>query len=262
MFKRVKEEIKETQIIETFKQASKELLTGDEASLETLNKLTIDWRLVLQSFEDEDLISATIVIAVFFLVTTYLLFLSYFSISDIINEFMMDNAKYGFLSNLIANLGKSALFALLFLAITLPFNAAIFALTYLLYLGLSKLLSFLVAIPFVIIFLLVAFAFQNTVLCCWLPAITRDGLSVVKALKVCFANVKKRFGEAFGLFFTINFLSLIWFYLCVIPTFGAGIIIAVPSVILIKKCTELVFYYNVKGYKYYVEKDQVVQGNI
>ncbi|MBQ7652983.1 MAG: hypothetical protein IJS93_01250 [Clostridia bacterium] len=260
MFKRVRDEVKETHFIETLREAGKEFITGDEAYEETIEKLTIDWRKVLNSFEDTKLVTAIIVTAVFLLITYFLMFLSYFALSDIINEFMLDGAKYGFLSNMIYNLGKSALFALLFLAITIPVNFVIFAAAYLILWGVTKLAGVIFALPLTVLFLIVVFAIQNTLLSAWLPAMTRDGLSVTKALRESFKNVKPIFGETLGLFVMINFLGLIWVSVCTFTTFGVGFIIAIPSIVIFKRCAEHVLYYNAKKYKYYVDKDKVVQG--
>ena len=260
MFKRVRDEIKETHFIDNLNKATKEFLTGDEAYQETVKQLTIDWRKVLDSFEDSKLVLAIVVTAIFLLATYFLTFLSYFSLSDITNEFMMDNAKYGFLSNMLYNLGKSALFALLFLVITIPLNVLIFGAAYFILWGVTKISSLLLALPLTILFLLIIFALQNTIFSAWLPAVTRDGLSVTKALRECFKNVKPMFSEAFGLFVMINFLGTIWIFLCTFATFGIGFIIAVPSIVIFKRCAELVLYYNSKKYKYYVDRDKVVQG--
>jgi|GEM_PF-3188711 len=262
MFKRVREEIKQTQIVETIKDATTQFLKGDPEYETTLQKLNIDWQKVKESFNDTNLVLAVVVLVLFYLLICFFTYLSYYTSADIINEYMQNYAKYGFLSNLISNLGKSSLYSLLFLAISIPFTALMIFGGYYLFIGLSKLLSFLVAIPILLIFLMLVSALHNTLLCCWLPAMTKEKLGIIKAINQAFTTVKPVFWSTFGLFTMINFLAVVWTYLCVVSTFGAGFIIAIPSVIIFKRVAEHVVYYNIKGYNYYVDKDRVVQGSI
>jgi len=198
----------------------------------------------------------TVTFFVSFAIITYLLALSFLPFSDIIRNFMSSKSEYGFMSNLVANGARAALYALFYTLIVFTSQIAITALAAVVVIKLMPEIGVLsLTVGYLILTLLSGL--KSTLFAGWLPAIVTENVGVFKGFAVGIRAIGKRFMRSF---WTFVFLSWILTYLILsfgILTFGAGLIIGVPSLFITYRIVELVLYFDVCGYRYYVDEQTV-----
>lgn len=198
----------------------------------------------------------TVTFFVSFAVITYLLALSFLPFSDILRNFMSSKSEYGFMSNLVANGGRAALYALFYTLVVFTSQIAITALSVFVFLKLVPKIGVLaLTVGYLILTLLSGL--KSTIFSGWLPATVTENVCVFKGFVVGIRAVGKKFLRSF---WTFVFLSWIMTYLILsfgILTFGVGLIIAVPSLFIMYRIVELVLYFDVCGYRYYVDEQTV-----
>jgi hypothetical protein len=193
IFADVRASVADTNFFGDISTAFRQFVKGEAeyaVSLESAN-LAFGNILDILAANNQKLVVSVIIIAVVALLCKYVLTLAYVSYSDIIHNFMQSNSYYPFLSNFIANLKRSALYALLHLFTVSLTNAIIVFLTVLLFIGLLKIITPLIAfiMCFMIIFLL--FAAKNILFAGWLPALVCENGKVTTSLKTGFKAIKK-----------------------------------------------------------------------
>ena len=201
------------------------------------------------------------VFIVFAVVAIYVLNLAHLSYSDVINHFMNSNSRFGFVSNFIFNLKKSALYSLLYLATKLPLMLVVCVIVFFVGYGLAS-YSVLLALPICYIVGILLFSLVNVLFMGWVPAIVVDGVPVHKAINAGVDVIGKHFAYSYMNSFMAHFLASIFIVVCAIGTFGAGILIAVPTAIMFRKILELVLYYSARGYKYYSSDATIIEGKL
>jgi hypothetical protein len=177
--------------------------------------------------------------------------------SDIINNFMNSNSRFGFISNFIYNLARSALYGLLYMVTYLPATALGLVIVYFVGYGMAKGGALLLALPVCTLLFLIIQSAVQTVFAGWLPAIVAEKNNIAKALVVGPKKLLPHFGYCWMSMFVAFFLGYVFVAICTITTFGIGFIIAFPTAVVFVKILELVLYYNASGYKFY-ETDKVV----
>lgn len=243
-------------------QGCRELLSGNPHSQETLQEVNNIWTNILNSFTPRMLTTIIIVLAVLVIVAKFIYSLAYISYSDIINNFMSSNARYGFISNFISNLKRSVLYALLNLVTSFPYDLAVLTIGYFIFIGITKASSFLIALPILMIYLCLVMSLKSTLFCGWLPGIVRDNKKIHVALRESASSVKKIFINTYGIYIAGYFLAAMFVVLSIISTFGAGLIIAIPTVITFFITLESVIYYNATNHKYYINEKTIIEAPI
>ena len=207
-------------------------------------------------------VDSIVVFVVFAVVAIYILNLAHLSYSDVINHFMNSHFRFGFISNFIYNLKKSALYSLLYLVTKVPLALVVCTIVFFMGYGLVKSGLLLLALPLCYMVGILLFSLVNVLFMGWVPAIVVDGVPVHKAINAGVDVIGKHFTYSYMNSFMANFLSGLFVVLCAICTFGAGLLIAVPTAIMFRKILELVLYYSAKGYKYYSSDTTVVEGKL
>jgi len=259
IFAEMSAEINETGVVNQLHLFFQEFIHGDSSIIETFQAIGVTVGTIIDIVKNNNtaVINGLIVIAVFAAVYVYLISFANLVCSDVVNNFMNSNSRFGFISNFIYNIGRSALYGLLYMVTYLPITLLGLVGTYYIGYGLVKSGALLLAFPIAVLFFLVWQSLTLTVFAGWLPAIVVDKQNVAKALsngpKKLFAN----FGYCWMSVFVALFLSFIFVVACTVFTFGVGFVIAFPTAVVAVKILELVLYYNANGYKFY-ETDKTV----
>ena len=236
-----------------------EFIHGDSSIIETFQAIgvTVGTIIDIVKHNNTAVINGLVVIAVFAILYIYLISFANLVCSDVINNFMNSNSRFGFISNFIYNLGRSALYGLLYMITYLPATIIGLVATYFIGYGLVKGGAILLAFPIAVLFFLVWQSLVLTVFAGWLPAIVVDKKNVAKALVTGPQKLFKNFGYCWMSVFVTMFLCFIFVSASTVFTFGIGFVIAFPTAVVAVKILELVLYYNANGYKFY-ETDKMV----
>ncbi len=198
----------------------------------------------------------TITLYIAFAVVTYLLALSCLPFSDILRNFMSSKSEYGFMSNLVANGRRAALYALLFTIFVFTSQAAIFLLCVILFIKLFAKIGLLSVSVCYLLFSLLS-ALRSTIFAGWLPATVTENVGVFKGFSVGIRAIGKRFLRSFWTFVFLNWILTAALSAFGVLTFGVGLIIAIPSAFIMYRIVELVLYFDACGYRYYVDAQTV-----
>lgn len=255
----VTEQIQVNGFFEKLLQGVRELITGNPHSQESLQEVYNIWNKIVDSFTPKMFTTIVVVLVVFLILAKFIYSLAYISYSDIINNFMSSNARYGFISNFISNLKRSLLYGLLSLVTIFPYELAVLVSGYFIYVGLSKITSFLIALPILMIYICILMSLKSTIFSGWLPGMVRDNKKIHVALRESTSSIKKIFISAFGIYIVAYFLAAMFIVLSIISTFGAGVIISVPTVITFFITLESVIYYNATNHRYYINEKTVIE---
>lgn len=261
--KTVSSEISQTGVVQDFKEGVIKLTEGDPTFTESFERATDSLDLVGDIFTQNrsKMIWAIVILAIFFIVAAYVISLSYVSFSDIINHFMCSNSRFGFLSNFISNLKRSFLYGIMHLVTVSLSNILIAYLLLFLTSILIKAIGILCA-PIILILGVLLFSLKSTVFAGWLPAIVHENKKVLPAFVYGIKTISDRGSEAFLSFVMMYVLAFIMIIIFSFTTFGAGLIIAIPTVMMFHKTLELVLFYNANEYKYYVDNERVINISI
>ncbi len=259
----VSAEIQETGVVENFREGLIKLTKGDPTFTESFERATDSFENISNIFTNNRarVIWAIVIVVIFVIAGAYAMTLAYVSFSDIINHFMCSNSRFGFLSNYISNLKRSLLYGLMHLMTVSVSNILIGYLLMFLTGVLLKAIGILCA-PIILVIGVLLYSLKSTVFAGWLPAIVHENKKVLPALVHGIKHISERGSEAFLSFVMMHSLSFIMLILFSFTTFGAGLIIAIPTIMMFHRTLELVLYYNANDYKYYVDNERVINISI
>ncbi len=191
-------------------------------------------------------------------VYTFMIGLSQYTISDIINNIMASNMRFGFASNMVMNIKRCAKYSLARLAITLPVDLLIFAIMAAMLLGLFSMIKFF-SLPIILLFGIIALSLRATALAGWLPRMLyHKDEKVYTALTRSFTFVKYNFKgliKAFVITYSIIYLIFVAF---AIPTGGLLACILPPIYYFVLRAVELVGHYKTHGSSFYTDANTVI----
>ena len=259
IFSEMTAEIQETGVYDQLRLFFREFIQGDSSLIDTFQAIgvTVGTIIDIVKHNNTAVINGIIVICVFAALYIYLLSFANLVCGDVVNNFMNSNSRFGFISNFIYNIGRSALYGLLYMVTYMPATLIGIMLTYFIGYGLAKGGALLIVFPLCVLIFLVWQSLVLTVFAGWLPAIVVDKQKVGKALVEGPKKLFRNFGYCWMSVFVTMFLSFIFVSACTVFTFGIGFVIAFPTAVVAVKILELVLYYNANGYKFY-ETDKTV----
>ncbi len=259
----VSAEIQQTGFIEDFREGLVKLTKGDPTFTESLESATESFEQIGDIFSNNrtKVVWAIVIVALFIIGAAYVMTLAYVSFSDIINHFMCSNSRFGFVSNYIFNLKRSLLYGLMHLLTVSLSNILIGYLLLFLTGVLLKAIGILCA-PIILVIGILLYSLKSTIFAGWLPAIVHENKKVLPAFVHGIKHTSERGSEAFLSFVMTHSLSFIMIIIFSFTTFGAGLVIAIPTIMMFHRTLELVLYYNANDYKYYVDNERVINISI
>lgn len=171
---------------------------------------------------------------------------------------MSDNASYGFVGQFISTFGDSVLYSVVKILVKFAADVAV----YVLVLFLSSYLfntAARIIVPFAACFILVAYyAFKAGLTACWGASVAVDGRSIFGSLKYSAKMFFSDFPRLYGTYVIMLFLLLGANFFIARYTFGAGIVISLPISIFLIYVFNMTYFYEKRGYRYYVGEE--IQG--
>ena len=198
------------------------------------------------------------------LISRFLSGMGDFAFGVLIDDRMSSHANTAFFSAFIGNLGKAALWQVVYVPLTFVYDVLSLALCYVFFLILLNVISVgflatVVALLFSVALLLAAAAVKMTLFSAVIPALVSDKMKLGAAMKGSFTFTKSRFSTLFSTYLVTCLLILCINALFALVTFGAALLITVPMSILMLLCIRFVSYYTCGQKKYFLAEDKIVQ---
>ena len=182
-----------------------------------------------------------------------------YATASVINDKMALRAKQPFFGTLIRNLKNASVYNAIYVPLSVLYDLIIvIAMFFLFFTLLNSVFYFVICLFLFVIAIVFAFTFKMTITSDWLPALIRGKMKHGAAIKYAFSrknkntfNVMSNFAVIVLTVFALNMAALIL-------TFGAGLLLTIPSSYVIIISFELVNYYDREEIKYSVDKNTII----
>jgi hypothetical protein len=235
-------------------------LKGNASIDETYYSLKDDVAGIVQSFFDSTNVVAFICIGIFlvYVIYRFLMTLSFLPTTDILNNFMTSNLKYGFMSNYTLNLRRSAAYSLAKVLISIPVDAVIMFLIGGSLIGLWEIIN-VFSLPFVFAAAVFLLGLRDAMFAGWLPRIIyHPEEKVWTALKNSVKETNDYRKTLIAAFCCETFLYFALSAAFALPTLGVMVVIALPTNYVMIRIIELVCFYKNNRMKFYTDANTVV----
>ena len=184
--------------------------------------------------------------------------LSYYPMADITNKLMASNLRFGFASSLVMNFKHAVRYSLARLGISLPIDLIFATIMICVVVGLFQVI-YVFVLPIALVVGLLFCTMRAMLFAGWLPRMLyhpeeRVYVNFLRSL----IYVKTNFGgylKAYLITFSCSYLIGVT---CSLPT-GGLMMLLLPSVyFVLLRTVELVGYFKVKGYNFYVDSNNVI----
>lgn len=186
----------------------------------------------------------------------FMLDLAQLPMGEVLYGYMSSQTKYGFTSRFIKTLGKSALYSITRIFVTLIFNACTLCIMYFMlkFATLGNLLFaffdiFLLSILFIVV------SIKYSLFSCWMPAISVLDMGVAEALKQNFRCISKHFGSIFSNCLLLVLIAFVFNLICGVFSFTASFIVTLPLTAFVFVIFQMVCFFSVQGMRFYVYPD-------
>ena len=184
--------------------------------------------------------------------------LGYYPVAHAINNIMASNLRYSFANSLVMNLKNAARYSAARLSISLPIDLIFVTIMGLIIFGLFPLI-YVFVLPIAIVVAMLFTTMRAMLFAGWLPRMIyhpeeRVYVNFLRSL----IYVKSNFGGFFKSYIITFFCAYLIGVTCTLPT-GGIMLVLLPSIyFFLLRTVELVGYFKVKGYNFYVDANNVV----
>ncbi len=184
--------------------------------------------------------------------------LSYYPVAHSINSIMASNLRYGFANSLAMNFKNAVKYSAARLSISLPIDLIFAVIILSLIFGLFQVI-YIFVLPIVLVVAMLFTTLRAMLFAGWLPRMIyhpeeRVYVNLLRSL----IYVKSNFGGYFKAYIITFFCSYLIGVTCSLPTGGIMLIILPSIYFFLLRTVELVGYFKVKGYNFYVDANNVV----
>ena len=202
-------------------------------------------------------------LAVVMLVGRFLDGIGNFVFGCLLDDRMSSYADTRFCGSYVSNLGKAALWQVIYVPVTFVYDMLMIAICYIFFLVMLSIISVAIIASFAALMLSVTLilasqAVKLTLLNDIAPALVSDKMRLRAAIKKSCKYDKKRFGGLFSTYFITCVLILCINVLCGLASFGAALLITGPMSYLMLTSIQYVSYYSHNKKKYFLAEDNIV----
>lgn len=182
-----------------------------------------------------------------------------YTAAAVINDKMALRANSSFFLTLIRNLKESTLYNLMYVPLSMIYDAAgVIGLYFLVFKGL-----FFIPVPFQLTLFVTLAVFGISIKMMlttdWLPALIRGKKGQGKAFLYTFDRRRKNNLNVLANFFVLVMIIFILNVAGAVFSLGAALLITVPSSYVILLCFEFVNYYDREELKYFIDKNTIIK---
>ncbi len=198
------------------------------------------------------------------IVVRFLNGLGNFAFGNLIDRRMSSNAKLSFSGVYIRNLGRAALWHLVYVPLTFVYDLLVLAVCYLFFAVLLSVISVRVVAAVLALMLSVALflasqAVKLTLFSHAAPVMITEGKGLRAAFSKSFSfRGQRRFGPLFSTYLVTAIAVMCVNVLCALATFGAALLITIPLSYLLMLCVQFVGFYTFEKKRYFLTEDTVI----
>lgn len=254
------------ELIALIKEFLEAIVRGNVGFLETFPQTLQDTLAELLTYIGEktpNIVFFCVSLALIVLVSRFLSGMGDFAFGVLLDNKMSSYAKTAFCSAYISNLGRAALWQLVYVPLTFIYDVLMLLLCYVFFVILLKIISAsflasIVALMFSVALLLAATAIKMTLFSDMIPALVSDKMKLREGLKRSFTFRRQQFASLFSTYLVTCLLILCVNVLFALVTFGAALFITLPMSVLMLQCIRFVSYYTYGQKKYFLAEDKIV----
>ena len=193
------------------------------------------------------------------LISGFFIGLGNYAAGSLINDKMAMQANAPFVATLIKNLGKAALYSVIYVAVSFVYTVVSVALLFVLLFIAFDGLFLLIQLCLFTLCMVLLVGLKMMLISDWLPAIICGKQSVVQAFRYSFSRRSGNSFAVFSFFASSCVLILAVNVLGALGSFGAALIITVPLSYLYLLCYQFVNYCDSNEIKYFTDKRTIVK---
>lgn len=185
-----------------------------------------------------------------------------YAMAAIINDKMSLRANSPFFITLIKNLKEASLYNLMYAPLSVLYDVICYLGAYLLIFRLIALIPFIGLSLQIFLFItsvIMLVSVKMTFTADWLPSLIRGKMGQREAFAYTFGRKNKKTFNVLSNFIVIVLIIMAVNVAAVICTFGAGLLITIPSSYAILICFEFVNYYDREELKYFIDKNTIIK---
>lgn len=196
--------------------------------------------------------SALFVVLVLTVAYRFILGLYELPLVAVIQGFMSDNARYGYTSRFVSQLGRSVLFSVVKMLFMTIYDTLMHLAVY----GVGLLVSGcgVIFVPFAAMLVyIILLSLRYSLIASWSPAVVVGGKGIFSGLTYSIKFAAKSFGSIYLTFMMVWIMIIAFCSLIGIFTFLVGLIIAIPVCMFFINLLNMTFYYGRNGKSYYID---------
>ena len=185
-----------------------------------------------------------------------------YAMAAIINDKMSLRANSPFFITLIKNLKEASLYNLMYAPLSVLYDVVCYLGAYLLIFRLIALIPFIGLSLQIFLFItsvIILVSVKMTFTADWLPSLIRGKMGQREAFAYTFGRRNKKTFNVLSNFIVIVLIIMAVNVAAVLCTFGAGLLITIPSSYAILICFEFVNYYDREELKYFIDKNTIIK---
>ena len=203
------------------------------------------------------IILSGVLLLVIFVIGRFLNGISNYALGGMINDHMSSLSHLGFIQSLIRDLKNACVYQIVYVAITVVYDAAAVLLTYNILFGMFDSLGFFALISASTIFIALM-ALKLTYLSSIMPAMIADNKTLKSAFKSSIKIDKKQRPRIFSTYVVSLYLIIYINVTMAVITLMSSLLITVPLSYLLIVCIQFVNYYTITDKKYFINYDNIV----
>ncbi len=248
-------------IVELFTSLFKELKTGSDFGALVVYRdeitLAVTEFFAMLAQNIGSIVGAVVGVLAIYLVARFINGTSTFAMGSILNDRMQSYSRTRFSSAYFKNLGKSAIYQLIYTPVSFLFDVlCILGCWFFFFYAPSLLpsngfLTVLLGLSLSVTAFICMQAIKLSFISAWIPAVLTDGKRVGEGCKLSF-RARKGFGGRFSSFLLAVYLIVALNVMFGIFTLGSMLLITIPASYLFVLCLQFVYYYEDTGKKYFL----------
>ncbi len=254
-------------VLDLLHQFFKALASGDSAFLAGFAPELQDKISALLAFIRErssNVVFFFVSLTAILLITRFLGGMGNYVFGKVLDDRMSSYAKTSVSGAFVSNLGRAALWHVVYVPVTFVYDILVVALCYVFFLILLSIISVgviasVVALMLSVALLIASQAVKLTLFSDAVPAMVSDGMSLGAALKKSFRIGRSRFASLFATYLITVYIILLVNVLGAIASFGAALLITIPMTYIMLIAIQFVSYYEDNKKKYFLAADNIVK---
>lgn len=185
-----------------------------------------------------------------------------FASASVINDKMALRAKQPFLGTLIRNLKTATVYNSIYVPISVAYDILVAVAVFFIFFSLlNSVIYFFISVFLISLIIIAAVTLKMTLTTDWLPALIRGKMKQGAAFRYAFSRKDKNTFNVFSNYAVIVLIIVALNMAAILLTFGAGLLLTVPSSYVILLAFEFVNYYDREDLKYSIDDKTIISSD-